>query len=62
MIHAKRAYESSSPNDGKRFLVKRLWPRGMKKTLRMDVWLKEVALSDSLRHWFNHGPVKWKEF
>ena len=28
----------------------------------MDAWLKEVAPSDSLRKWFAHDPLKWKEF
>lgn len=28
----------------------------------MDGWLKEVAPSNALRHWFNHDPAKWKEF
>ena len=63
MITTKRVYESPAPNDGKRFLVERLWPRGVKKeTLQMDAWVKEVAPSDALRRWFNHDPEKWKEF
>jgi uncharacterized protein YeaO (DUF488 family) len=63
MLHAKRVYESPSPNDDKWFLVKRLWLRGIKKeVLRMEAWLKEVAPSDSLRCWFHHDPVKRKEF
>lgn len=63
MILVKRVYEPAGRQDGARFLVERLWPRGMKKeSLRMDVWLKEVAPSDSLRRWFGHDPAKWKEF
>ena len=31
MIQVKRAYEAESEEDGVRFLVKRLWPRGIKK-------------------------------
>jgi uncharacterized protein YeaO (DUF488 family) len=27
-----------------------------------DGWLKEVAPSDALRHWFGHVPAKWEEF
>ncbi len=49
--------------DGARFLVERLWPRGIKKTsLRIDAWLKEVAPSAELRRWFSHDPAKWREF
>ena len=63
MIQIKRVYDKPAKEDGARFLVERLWPRGMKKeALHMDAWLKGVAPSDDLRRWFNHDPVKWKEF
>jgi uncharacterized protein YeaO (DUF488 family) len=63
MIHLKRVYEPESPEDGLRFLVERLWPRGVKKeALHLDVWLKEVAPSTELRQWFAHDPAKWAEF
>ena len=63
MIHLKRVYEPESPEDGMRFLVERLWPRGVKKeALHLDVWLKEVAPSTELRQWFAHDPAKWAEF
>lgn len=63
MLKVKRVYEDSGAGDGARFLVERLWPRGMKKeSLKMEAWLKEVAPSDSLRRWFAHDPLKWKEF
>jgi len=63
MIKVKRVYEPPAPDDGKRFLVDRLWPRGVKKeALRLDGWLKDVAPSDGLRKWFGHDPAKWDEF
>jgi uncharacterized protein YeaO (DUF488 family) len=31
MIRIKRIYDSPSADDGKRILVDRLWPRGIKK-------------------------------
>lgn len=63
MIRTKRVYESAEPEDGTRFLVERLWPRGMKKeALHMDAWLKDVAPSDGVRRWFGHDPSKWSEF
>ena len=63
MIRTKRVYEAASPSDGARFLVERLWPRGMKKeALRMDGWLRDVAPSTALRQWFGHDPAKWEEF
>ena len=63
MITVKRAYEPVSRTDGTRFLVERLWPRGLSKsTLRVDAWLKEVGPSTDLRKWFSHDPEKWDEF
>ncbi|HUI43436.1 MAG TPA: DUF488 domain-containing protein [Terriglobia bacterium] len=63
MIQIKRVYEAASPADGRRFLVDRLWPRGMKKeALKMEAWLKDAAPSDELRHWYSHDPAKWTEF
>ena len=63
MILLKRAYDRASPKDGKRFLVERLWPRGVKKSeLPLDGWLKDVAPSTELRKWFSHDPEKWSEF
>ncbi|HLK47694.1 MAG TPA: DUF488 domain-containing protein [Bryobacteraceae bacterium] len=59
----KRVYEKAAPEDGVRFLVEKLWPRGIKKTdLRLDGWLKDVAPSDALRRWFAHDAKKWAEF
>jgi uncharacterized protein YeaO (DUF488 family) len=63
MIRLKRAYEPASSRDGKRFLVERLWPRGIKKeNLKLDGWLKEVAPSTELRKWFARDPAKWNDF
>jgi uncharacterized protein YeaO (DUF488 family) len=63
MIRVKRVYEPASPQDGARFLVDRLWPRGIKKeAVAAGAWLKEVAPSNELRHWYGHEPDKWEEF
>ena len=63
MIAVKRVYEPAASSDGMRFLVERLWPRGLRKqSIEMDAWLKEVAPSDALRRWFDHDPVRWNEF
>ena len=62
-IQIKRVYDEASPGDGIRFLVDRLWPRGVKKTTLAGVeWLKDVAPSTPLREWFGHEPAKWAEF
>lgn len=62
-VQVKRIYEPAAANDGKRILVDRLWPRGLsKETAHYDLWVKDVAPSDALRHWFNHIPERWEEF
>jgi uncharacterized protein YeaO (DUF488 family) len=63
MIGIKRVYDSSSPEDGKRFLVDRLWPRGVnKEKAQLDGWFKNVAPSNELRSWFGHDSKRWGEF
>lgn len=63
MIEVKRVYDPPARDDGARFLVDRLWPRGVKReALRLDGWLKEVAPSDALRRWFGHERARWEEF
>ena len=63
MIRIKRAYEPSARGDGRRLLVERLWPRGMRKeALLLDAWVKEVAPSTELRKWFSHRVERWAEF
>jgi len=63
MIKLKRIYDPFSPEDGKRVLVDRLWPRGVKKKkAHIDEWLKDIAPSDALRKWFSHDPSRWEEF
>jgi len=62
-IMLRRAYEPVTASDGQRFLVDRLWPRGLTKLdVSVDAWLKEVAPSTELRKWFAHDPVKWPAF
>ena len=63
MIRIKRVYDAETSNDGARFLVERLWPRGIKKeNLVLEAWLKDAAPSADLRRWFRHDPKKWEEF
>ena len=63
MIKLKRIYDPFSKEDGKRVLVDRLWPRGVKKeNAHIDEWLKDIAPSDALRKWFSHDPSRWEEF
>jgi len=62
-LRIKRAYEPASRADGRRILVDRLWPRGLKKAdAKIDEWPKEIAPSTELRKWFGHDPGRWSEF
>ncbi len=63
MFAIKRVYETPHSSDGRRILVDRLWPRGLKKeAAKLDDWMKELAPSDELRRWFGHRPERWAEF
>ena len=59
----KRIYDAPAKTDGTRVLVDRVWPRGMtKEHAAVDVWLKEIAPSTTLRKWFGHEAERWPEF
>jgi uncharacterized protein YeaO (DUF488 family) len=63
MIKLMRAYDLPHGDHGLRYLVERLWPRGIKKSeLRVDGWLKDIAPTTELRKWFSHDPARWTEF
>ena len=63
MIKVKRAYEQPTPQDGVRFLVDRLWPRGVTRdSLKIEAWLKDASPSNELRKLFHGKPDKWDEF
>ena len=57
-----RAYDDDLP-PGRRFLVDRVWPRGVtKEKLGPTTWLRDAAPSTELRRWFGHDPERWAEF
>ena len=63
MIRFQRVYDPPEKANTVRFLVDRMWPRGIKKEgLSIDGWTRDAAPSSVLRKWFNHDPVKWKVF
>lgn len=62
-IRYRRVYEDTAPDDGKRVLVDRVWPRGMRKEdAHLDEWLRDVAPSSELRKWYGHEPGRFTEF
>jgi uncharacterized protein YeaO (DUF488 family) len=63
MIRIKRVYDPPARGDGRRVLVERLWPRGMKKeSLAADAWMRDAAPTTALRKWFGHREERWEEF
>jgi len=63
MVRLKRVYGPAGEEDGERFLVERLWPRGVSRgDARLTGWVKELAPSPALRKWFGHDPKRWDEF
>ena len=57
----KTPYDKPSPADGKRILVMRLWPRGVRKT-SIDLWMKDVATSRELIKEWKAGKITWVKF
>src|SRR5579875_2626322 len=62
-VRIRRVYDEPSPQDGRRVLVDRLWPRGLRKdAARLDEWAKDLAPSPQLRTWYQHDPAKFGLF
>lgn len=56
-IAVKRIHEAPLPEDGTRFLVDRLWPRGVsKEKAAIAAWLRPLSPSDDLRKRY-HGET-----
>lgn len=62
-IVIKRIYDPTSPDDGYRMLIDRLWPRGMtKEKANLSEWNKDLSPSSELRIWFHQNPDLWDDF
>ena len=62
-IHVERIYDNPKGDRNFRILVDRLWPRGLSKDkVKIDLWQKDIAPTDSLRKWFAHDEKKWNQF
>jgi uncharacterized protein YeaO (DUF488 family) len=62
-IRVRRVYEPADAHDGRRVLVDRLWPRGLRReAAQLDEWCREVAPSADLRRWYGHDPERFPEF
>jgi uncharacterized protein YeaO (DUF488 family) len=57
----KRVYDKEDDGDGKRILVMRFWPRGVRKTA-IDLWMKEVGTGPELIKDWKAGKITWARF
>jgi uncharacterized protein YeaO (DUF488 family) len=59
----KPVRDEPAPDDGRRVLVDRLWPRGVsRERAALDDWWKDIAPTPELRVWFNHQEERFGEF
>lgn len=66
-IAVKRIYDAPEAADGARFLVDRLWPRGVsKEKAALAAWLKPLSPTDAMRGEFHHATANsdaaWSAF
>jgi uncharacterized protein YeaO (DUF488 family) len=62
-IAIARVYDAMGADPHGRFLVDRLWPRGLAKaSAPFEEWLKDIAPSPELRKWYSHEVEKYAEF
>ena len=57
----KTVYNEQSKSDGKRILVMRLWPRGVRKE-SVDLWLKDVGTCRELIKEWKAGKLTWRQY
>ena len=59
----KGVRDEPSPDDGRRVLVDRLWPRGVsRERAALDEWAKNATPSTALRRAFHSGDLDWERF
>ncbi len=62
-IELARVYDQVGEDPAGRFLVDRLWPRGLAKARApFEYWAKDVSPSNALRKWYGHAESRFEEF
>ncbi len=62
-IDLARVYDQLGEDPSGRFLVDRLWPRGLAKgKAPFEYWAKDVSPSTQLRRWYGHAEARFEEF
>jgi uncharacterized protein YeaO (DUF488 family) len=60
-VRLKRVYDTPDAGDGRRVLVMRYWPRGVRKEAAGE-WRRELGTSPELIRDWKSGAIKWPEF
>ncbi len=62
-VIVRRIYEPVGPDEPPRWLVDRVWPRGLSKAAAgLAGWARDAAPTTALRQWFGHKPARFLEF
>lgn len=62
-VQARRVYDSVEATDGSRFLVDRVWPRGIRRDrLALTDWLRAPTPSTRLRQRWHRGELGFDAF
>lgn len=61
MLKLKRVYDPRDSSDGRRVLVMRLWPRGIRRD-HVDEWNRDLAPSRELLLDFKRRGLPWPEY
>jgi uncharacterized protein YeaO (DUF488 family) len=62
-VELARVYDQVGQEPSGRFLVDRLWPRGLAKSgAPFEFWAKDVSPSNDLRKWYAHAEGRFEEF
>ena len=62
-VDIARIYDVLDTEPAGKFLIDRLWPRGLRKAdAPFEQWLKEIAPTPDLRKWYSHEVEKYDEF
>src|SRR5437868_6182482 len=61
MLQTKRVYTLRQRSDGRRVLIMRIWPRGIRKA-QIDEWIRDLAPSRELLFAYKHEGLPWRDY
>ncbi len=57
----KTVYDEPERSDGRRILVMRIWPRGIRKE-KVDAWIPDLGTDRELIRKWKAGEIPWSRF